>query len=67
MRDNYNLLISGSFDYLENKVIRIGHMGENSRIDKILFVLNTLDKSLNELGYKSKVNIIEEFNKYIIL
>ncbi len=42
-------------------------MGENSRIDKILFVLNTLDKSLNELGYKSKVNIIEEFNKYIIL
>ena len=67
MRDKYNLLISGSFDYLENKVIRIGHMGENAKIDRIIFVLEILDKSLKDLGYKSETNIIEEFNKYIIL
>jgi aspartate aminotransferase-like enzyme len=67
MRDNYNLLISGSFDYLENKVIRIGHMGENATINKIIFVLNMLDKSLKDLGYKSKINLVEEFNKYSIL
>ncbi len=67
MRDNYNLLISGSFDYLENKVIRIGHMGENATMDKIIFVLNILDKSLKDLGYKSETNLVEEFNKYSIL
>ena len=53
MRDKYNLLISGSFGYLENKVIRIGHMGENATMDKIIFVLNIIDKSLKDLGYKS--------------
>ncbi len=67
MRDKYNLLISGSFDYLENKVIRIGHMGENATMDKIVFVLNILDKSLKDLGYKSTTNLVKEFNRYIIL
>ncbi len=67
MRDKYNLLISGSFDYLENKVIRIGHMGENATMDKIIFVLNILDKSLKDLGYKSETNLVEEFNRYIML
>ena len=67
MRDKYNLLISGSFDYLENKVIRIGHMGENAKMDKIVFVLNILDESLKDLGYKSTTNLVKEFNRYIIL
>lgn len=67
MRDKYNLLISGSFDYLENKVIRIGHMGENATMDKIIFVLNIIDKSLKDLGYKSETNLVEEFNRYIML
>lgn len=67
MRDKYNLLISGSFDYLENKVIRIGHMGENATMDKIVFVLNILDESLKDLGYKSTTNLVKEFNRYIIL
>ena len=42
-------------------------MGENAKIDRIIFVLEILDKSLKDLGYKSETNIIEEFNKYIIL
>jgi len=67
VRDKYNLLISGSFDYLENKVIRIGHMGENATMDKIIFVLNIIDKSLKDLGYKSETNLVEEFNRYIML
>lgn len=67
MRDKYNLLISGSFDYLENKVIRIGHMGENATMNKIIFVLNILDKSLKDLGYKSETNLVEEFNRCIML
>lgn len=67
MSDKYNVLIAGSFGYLENKVIRIGHMGENARIDRIVFVLNVLDKSLKDLGYESETNIVEEFNRYIML
>ena len=32
MRDKYNVMISGCFDVLAGKVIRIGHMGENANI-----------------------------------
>ncbi len=66
MREKYNILIAGSFDYLANKVIRIGHMGENSRVEKIIYVLNALDMTLKDLGYKSSKNLIDEFNSYYI-
>lgn len=33
MRDKYNIMISGCFDVLAGKVVRIGHMGENARED----------------------------------
>lgn len=65
MREKYNVLIAGSFDYLSNKVIRIGHMGENANLNLVIYVLNILDLSMRDLGYENKVNLVDEFNKNI--
>ncbi|QGU93800.1 aminotransferase class V-fold PLP-dependent enzyme [Clostridium bovifaecis] len=61
MKKKYNLLISGSFGYLKGKVIRIGHMGENARLEKTLFVLNGLEDGLKALGYECKVGMGQVF------
>lgn len=63
MKDKYKVLIAGSFGYLAGQVIRIGHMGENASLDKIIYVLNVLELTMKDLGYCSKVNLIDEFNK----
>lgn len=57
MVDKYNVLIAGSFGYLEGKVIRIGHMGENAQFDKIVYTLFALQKSLENFGVKLKCDI----------
>lgn len=63
MKDKYNLLIAGSFDYLSNKVIRIGHMGENANLEHITYILNILDLALRDFGYKNSISLVDEFNK----
>lgn len=62
--EKYNLLIATSLDEYENKVIRIGHMGENCRKEKIVHVLDILDKGLRDLGFKSKESLVNLFDKY---
>ncbi|EQB88365.1 hypothetical protein M918_24515 [Clostridium sp. BL8] len=64
MLKSYNILISGSFGYLSNKVIRIGHMGENANTEKLIYILNSLDSTLKHLGFKSENCLVELFNKY---
>lgn len=44
MLNEYNIMIAGAFDFLKDKVIRIGHMGENCREEKIYMTLKALDK-----------------------
>ncbi|TDT60961.1 pyridoxal-phosphate-dependent aminotransferase family protein [Fonticella tunisiensis] len=63
MLDKYNVLISGSFGYLEGKVIRIGHMGENARIDRVSYTLFALQRALEHFGYILKCDIVNEFLK----
>lgn len=65
MIDEFNVFISGSFGYLQGKVIRIGHMGENARKDKMAYTLLALQESLKELGYKCKKNMVEVFLKEV--
>lgn len=45
--DKYNIIISGSFAYLKNKVLRIGHMGESAREEYVLKTVDALDKIFN--------------------
>ena len=68
LNNEYNILIGGGFDLLEDKIFRIGHMGENCNINNIIMTLKALDeifssngiylkKSL-EKGFISKVKLI---------
>lgn len=60
----YNMLISTSLSDYKDKLLRIGHMGENARLEYVVYVLNTVDNSLKELGFCSDKNLVELFNKY---
>lgn len=50
MRVKHNILIAGSFGYLDGKVIRLGHMGENCTYDNMEKTLTALGETLNYLG-----------------
>ena len=65
MNDKYNVFIAGSFGYLSGKVIRIGHMGENSRVDKVSYTLFALQRALHHLGYECKTDMSSEFLRNI--
>ncbi|MHC6181387.1 pyridoxal-phosphate-dependent aminotransferase family protein [Clostridium sp. JNZ X4-2] len=65
MIDNFNVLIAGSFGYLEGKVIRIGHMGENAREDIVSYTLYSLQKALEHFGFKSECDMAYCFLKEI--
>lgn len=65
MRDKYNIMISGCFDVLAGKVIRIGHMGENARKDEMAATLDALDKTLRDLGVELKCNMKDTFMSLI--
>jgi aspartate aminotransferase-like enzyme len=64
MIKDFNVFIAGSFGFLEGKVIRIGHMGENARKDKVAYTLFALQKSLEKLGYITKCNLSDTFLAY---
>ena len=61
MVGKHGVLIGGAFDYLGNQVFRIGHMGENSREDKLYMTLKALHLSLTSLGVELKEPMHEIF------
>lgn len=65
LKDKYNVMISGCFDVLAGKVIRIGHMGENANIDDMVLTLDAMDKTFAELGIVLKCNMKDEFLKLV--
>ena len=65
MRDDYNILISGSFDILSGKVFRIGHMGENANVRDVAETLQALDKTFAKLGYPLKAEMSSVFMEEI--
>jgi len=44
----HNIMIAGSFGIFKDKLIRIGHMGENCRYDKVFACLYALDRVLRK-------------------
>lgn len=64
--NDYNTLIATSLAEYEDKILRIGHMGENAVLSKILYILNVVDNGLRTLGFEGKGNLVELFNKYYI-
>lgn len=61
LKEKYNILIAGSFDLLQNKVIRIGHMGENCNITDVSETLEALTNTFKLLNYGLKVNLKTAF------
>lgn len=60
----YNLILATSLGDYSDKVIRIGHMGENARVEKIIPILNFIDECLRDFGFEGDGRLVELFNKY---
>ncbi|ETA78975.1 pyridoxal-phosphate-dependent aminotransferase family protein [Youngiibacter fragilis] len=65
LKKEKGLLLSGSIGYLKNKVIRIGHMGENANMTELLFVFEAMDSIIERMGYKSTEKLKELFMKHM--
>jgi len=61
MLASYNIMIAGAFDFLKDKVFRIGHMGENCHEDKLYLTLKGLDRVFRKLGIEPKVELHKAF------
>lgn len=62
MVTDHNVMIAGAFDYLKDKVFRIGHMGENCREEKVYLAL----KALNTVLLKHKAALRGELHQEFI-
>lgn len=65
MLENHNIMISGSFGIFKDKLIRIGHMGENCSIDKMFLMLYALNNVLKECGIKLNKPLHQLFSEKI--
>ncbi|MDR0766950.1 MAG: alanine--glyoxylate aminotransferase family protein [Methanosarcinales archaeon] len=50
IKDEHGILIGGNFGYLKGKVIRIGHMGENARLEYVSETLKAIQLTLKSEG-----------------
>ncbi|MGL5755785.1 MAG: pyridoxal-phosphate-dependent aminotransferase family protein [Paraclostridium sp.] len=62
--EKYNTVIGTSLGEYADELLRIGHMGENANLNKIIYILNVLDKSLKALGFQSRECLVSLFNKH---
>ncbi len=63
MREEYGVMISGCFDVLAGKVVRIGHMGENANVPDMLTTLHAFQNVLEEMGFSLKCDMANVFLK----
>jgi len=61
MTETYNVMIAASLGEFEDKLIRIGHMGENCYEEKLYRTLKAFDHSLRELGFNLNVELHKVF------
>lgn len=61
----YGILIATSLVDYKDKLVRIGHMGDNADYSKIIYVLDLLEKGLKNFGFEFKSSLVSEFiNSY---
>lgn len=61
VKNDYNIMLAGSFDVLAGKVIRIGHMGSNADYYNVREVFAALDGTLAKLGVPLKASMEKLF------
>ncbi|EKQ55526.1 MULTISPECIES: alanine--glyoxylate aminotransferase family protein [unclassified Clostridium] len=64
MLSKYNTLIITSLNPYEDIILRIGHMGENAKLDRIIYALSIIDNGLKDLGFNSNKDLVKLFHKY---
>lgn len=71
MKREHNIMLSGSFDDLSGKVIRIGHMGTNANFEDMMAVMAALSATLTALGVPLKHDMgllfYEKFSDCLLL
>ena len=63
--DKHQIMISGAFDVLAGKVLRIGHMGENCYEDKIRKMFKGIDNVLREFDIIPQFKLHKIFDEFI--
>lgn len=61
LSENYNLLVATSLAQYADVILRIGHMGENAFIDKLIYVLSIIDNGLRDLGFAGNEDLAQLF------
>ena len=61
MLRDHSIMIAGAFDYLKDKVFRIGHMGENCREEKLYLTLKALDSVFKKHNIALNRELHKEF------
>lgn len=65
----HGIMIAGAFDFLKDRVFRIGHMGENCSEEKVYITLKAVDNVLRSHGIKLKKDIhiifAEEMKQFV--
>ena len=59
--ENSKVQYPAAFDVLAGKVIRLGHMGNNARVEKVADMLSAFTKALNDLGFSCRCDMKESF------
>ncbi len=61
MEEDYGIMISGCFDVLAGKVVRIGHIGENCYVEQVVPTLQALQGTLEKLGIPVACDLAKTF------
>lgn len=61
MEKDYGIMISGCFDVLAGKVVRIGHMGENANVADMTETLRALQGTMEKHGVKISCDLADAF------
>ncbi|MDO5520572.1 MAG: alanine--glyoxylate aminotransferase family protein [bacterium] len=66
MKEDYNIMLAGSFDAFAGKVIRIGHMGYNAQVENMVDVFHGLDGVFQKLGVSLNTSLEDSFKQLIL-
>ncbi|CZR06275.1 pyridoxal-phosphate-dependent aminotransferase family protein [Trichococcus collinsii] len=61
LSEHYDLLVATSLTQYADVILRIGHMGENAFIDKLVYVLAIIDNGLRDLGFPGQGDLAQLF------
>lgn len=61
LSENYDLLVATSLVQYADVILRIGHMGENAFIDKLVYVLAIIDNGMRDLGFTGNGDLAQLF------